>query len=87
MTLREHLTDAAIAAKAQYATYGGAGVALYGGFTANDIAAFCGALAALGGFIAHLFFKWRADRREQEIKALEKQRLLLDIQRLQPPPP
>jgi len=84
--MREHLTDAAIAAKANYATYGGAGMALYGGFTANDIAAFCGALAALGGFVVHLVFKLRADRREKDIKALEKQRLLLDIQRLQSPP-
>jgi len=86
MSMRENLTDAAIAAKANYATYGGAGMALYGGFTANDIAAFCGALAALGGFAVHAFFKRRADRRDAEIKALEKQRLLLDIARLQSPP-
>jgi len=83
MTMREHFTDAAIAGKAQYAIYGGAGVSLFGGFTANEIAAFCGGAAALCGVIVQIIFKLRDDRRRKALNALEQARTRLEIQRLQ----
>jgi len=75
-------TEAAIAAKAPYVTYGAGVVSLYGGFTANEIAAFCGAVAALAGVAVQIFFKLRDDRRRKALNALEQERERLHIQRL-----
>jgi len=87
MTMREHLTDAAIASKAHYATYGAAGVSFWGGLTANDIAAFAGVLIGVCTLVVHIWFKRRDDRRTKALNALEQQRVRLEIQRLQQPPP
>lgn len=58
--------DATIASIAQKTTYAGAGVATYGGLTANEIAAFSGALIAFVGLLIQVFFKMREDRRNAE---------------------
>lgn len=58
--------DATIASVANKATYAGAGVATYGGLTANEIAAFGGLLVAVIGLLIQLVFKLREDRRNAE---------------------
>lgn len=59
--------DLAVSSIASKAMYAGSASALYGGFTASEIAAFGGVAIALLGFIVQLFFKIRADRRDSEL--------------------
>lgn len=58
---------ATIAGVANKATYAGTASALYGGYTANELAAFGGIAIALLGFLVQLWFKIRADRRQVEL--------------------
>lgn len=58
--------DATIASVAHKATYAGAGVATYGGLTANEIAAFGGLIIAVVGVLIQLLFRLREDRRNAE---------------------
>jgi len=81
--MREHLTDAAIASKAHYATYGAAGISFLGGLTANDIAAFAGVVIGIFTLAVHIWFKRRDDRRLRALNELEQTRVKLEIQRLQ----
>jgi len=48
---------------------GGGGIALWGGLTANDIAAFGGLLVAVIGVCIQWYYKRRADRRDAELHA------------------
>lgn len=59
------MNDEVIAAGAQKVAYGGGAASLYGGMTANEIAAFGGLLIALLGLLVQLYFKHRSDKREQ----------------------
>jgi len=63
--------DSTIANMSHAAAWGGAGVAVFGGLTANEWAAFCGGAAALGGLLVQLHFKRRDDRPKKELHALE----------------
>lgn len=56
-----------IAAIAKNTAFAGAGSAMYGGFTANEIAAFGGLLVAVIGVVIQAYFKVRADRRDTEL--------------------
>lgn len=56
-----------IAAIAKNTAFAGAGSAAYGGFTANEIAAFGGLAVAILGVLIQFYFKVRADRRESEL--------------------
>lgn len=58
---------ATVAGIANKATYAGATSALYGGFTANEIAAFGGFAVAVIGLVVQLYFKIRAERRAIEL--------------------
>lgn len=58
---------ATIAGIANKATYAGATSALYGGFTANELAAVGGFAVALIGLLVQVWFKLRADRRDAEL--------------------
>lgn len=57
-------TEAAVAAFAQKASIGGSAAAVYGGWTANEVAAYGGLLIAIVGLLVQVFYKVRADRRE-----------------------
>ena len=73
---RMQLDDATtIAGIANKATYAGAGGAVYGGLTANEIAAFGGLAVAIVGVLIQLYFKIRADRRDQEFHRDRMERL------------
>jgi hypothetical protein len=79
---RMPLDDAhAIAAVANKAAYVGAAGSMYGGFTANEIAAFGGLIVAVIGVLIQLYFKLRADRREAEIfrQRIERLRTRVDL--------
>lgn len=64
-------TSTAILKASQTATYGGGGVAVYFGLTANEIAAFGGVVIGLIGLVTNLVFKWLHYRlaRDQGVKA------------------
>lgn len=59
-------TETTVAAIANKLTYTGGAAALWGGYTANEIAAFGGLIVAVIGLAVQIFFKVRADRREGE---------------------
>lgn len=62
--MKDQATEAAIAAGAQKVSFGAGTVALYGGMTANEIAAFGGLLIAFVGLCVQVHFKRRHDKRE-----------------------
>ncbi len=67
--MRQESIEAAIATVANKATYTGSGLALYGGWTANEMAAIGGLVCAVIGVAVQWYFKRRSDRREAEYHA------------------
>jgi hypothetical protein len=65
--MRQDTVEAAIAAVANKATYAGSGAALYGGWTANEMAAIGGLICAAIGVAIQWYYKRKADRREAEL--------------------
>ena len=61
------LTDSAVAGFAKNAAYAGSASAVYGGLTANEIAAFGGLAVAVIGVIVQFLFRLRDDRRNAEL--------------------
>jgi len=77
-----HTADSTLADIGHATAWGGGGIAVLGGLTANEIAAFCGGAAALGGLLVQVYFKRRDERRKkadeqrkQELHQLETRRL------------
>jgi len=75
-------SDNAIANIGHYTAWGGGGIAVLGGLTANEFAAFCGGAAAICGVLVQVYFKLRHDRRLKALIALKQERERLEIQRL-----
>lgn len=65
--MKEQTAEATIATVASKVTYSGGATAVIGGLTANEIAAFVGAIVAVLGLIVQIIFKLRSDRREAEL--------------------
>lgn len=65
--MRDQATEATIAAVAQKVSAGGGSLALVGGLTANDIAAFGGLLIAVIGLFVQFYYKRKDDRRQDEL--------------------
>lgn len=63
--MRQEATEATIAGIAQKVGVSGGTVAVYGGLTANEIAAFGGLLIAIVGVCVQWYFKRKDDRRNQ----------------------
>lgn len=59
--------DQSVAAIANKTTVAGGGMALYGGLTANEIAAFGGLAVAIVSVIIQWFYKAKANRRATEL--------------------
>ena len=59
--------EATIAAVAQKFTVAGGSTAVLGGLTANEIAAFTGALVAVLGLLVQWYYKRKDDRRQDEL--------------------
>lgn len=81
--MQDEATEAAIAAGAQKVSAFGGGTALYGGLTANEIAAFGGLVIALIGLCVQIYFKRKehrrgveADQRARELHAAQLKALL-----------
>lgn len=74
--MRDQATEAAVSGIAQKASMAGGGLALYGGLTASDIAAFGGLLIAFVGLCVQFYYKRKGDRRATELHAARLQRLL-----------
>lgn len=64
--MQDAITNSTIANVANKATYTGAVSAVYGGLTANEIAAYGGLIVAILGLLIQIVFKVRSDRREAE---------------------
>ena len=64
--MKDQAAEATIAAVANKVSYSGAGAAVIGGLTANDIAAFGGLLIAVIGVVIQFYYKRKSDRREAE---------------------
>lgn len=75
--MKEHMTDAAIAAAAQKWTVGGGLSAVVGGVTANQIAAIGGLVVAILGVMVQVYFKHRDDKRKAEAHKIWMQGKLL----------
>jgi putative exporter of polyketide antibiotics len=61
--MKDEATEAAIAGVAQKVSFGAGTAAVYGGLTANEIAAFGGLLVAIVGVIVQWVYKRKENRR------------------------
>lgn len=69
MNLKEHVAqqtvDATIASAASKTTYGGASLTLGGWLLSSEAAVLFGIVLGLAGFVVNLYFRSRADAREE----------------------
>lgn len=65
MSVKTQAADAALAASASKATYGGAASSGLGVMFSSEAAALAGALVAVLGLLINLYFRRRQDRREE----------------------
>ena len=65
--MKDQAAEATIAAVAQKITVVGGSTAVLGGLTANEIAAFTGALVAVIGLLVQWHYKRKDDRRQDEL--------------------
>ena len=65
--MKDQAIEATIAAAAQKTAAGGGVIALYGGMTANDVAASVGATVAILGLIVQVVFKLLDNKRKREL--------------------
>jgi hypothetical protein len=61
--MRQEATEATIAAVANKVSVSGGAAAVWGGMTANEIAAFGGLLIAVIGLLVQIYYKRKADKR------------------------
>ena len=70
MNLKEHVAqqtvDATVASAASKTTYTGASVTLGGWLVSSEAAVLAGIVLGLAGFCVNLYFRSRADAREEE---------------------
>lgn len=64
-----------VAGVAHKVTYGGGATALWGAYTASEIAAFGGLLIAIAGFVVNYYFKRKTNQREVEYHTARMARL------------
>lgn len=67
--------DEAVAAGAQKVALGGSAATVYGGFTANEIAAFGGLIVAVLGLFVQFYYKRKEDRRREALHAAQLEQL------------
>lgn len=63
------MNSADMAAAAKNVTLASGGVAVYGGWTANEIAAVGGFIVAVIGLCVQIYYKRKSDRRDAELHA------------------
>jgi hypothetical protein len=62
---KETINDAAVAALATKASYATSAATVIAGFTIGELAGLIGIGATLATFVANIYFRWRADQREE----------------------
>lgn len=67
MSIKEHLTDASIAATASKSTYTGAGLTITGWLFSSQAAVAVGMAVGILGLIINFIFRLREDRRQQRL--------------------
>lgn len=73
--MKSEATEGTLAAVAQKVTIGGGSAAVFGGLTANEIAAFGGLLVAIIGLCVQFYYKRKSDRREEALHLARIERL------------
>jgi fermentation-respiration switch protein FrsA (DUF1100 family) len=73
--MKNEATEGTLAAVAQKFTVGGGSVAMFGGLTANEIAAFGGLLVAVVGLCVQFYYKRRQDKRDHALHLARMERL------------
>jgi hypothetical protein len=73
--MKDQAAEATVAAVAHKVTTGGGAVAVFGGLTANDIAAIGGLLIAFIGLCVQFYYKRKGDRRDAELHVAELEKL------------
>ena len=63
--MTQNHTDATVAAVATKVTYTASAATVIAGFTLSELAALIGIIVTVSAFFVNLYFKWKADRREQ----------------------
>ena len=63
--MKEHLTDASIAAAASKSTYTGAGLTFTGWLLSSQAAVLVGMILGVAGLVVNIVFKIKQDRREE----------------------
>lgn len=64
--MKDQAAESAVAAIANKVTYGGGATALWGAYTASDIAAVVGAVVAIVGFAVNYYFRRKDNKRNEE---------------------
>jgi hypothetical protein len=67
MSIKEHFTDASIAAAASKSTYTGAGLTVTGWLLSSQAAVAVGMVVGVLGLITNFVFKLREDRRQEKL--------------------
>ena len=62
-----NIDPGSIATTAKNVTYGGGATALWGAYSASELAAFGGLLMAVLGFVVNYYFRRKDDRRAQTL--------------------
>jgi hypothetical protein len=65
--MKEHITDASIAAAASKSTYTGAGLTITGWLFSSQAAVAVGMLVGILGLITNFVFRLREDRRQEKL--------------------
>jgi len=63
--------------------YGGAGLSILGGLTANDVLAVSGFASAVGGLCVQAYYKRKSDRREQREEQRKQELHELEVKKRQ----
>jgi beta-lactamase regulating signal transducer with metallopeptidase domain len=87
MSLRDHLTDAAIASAGNKTMYAGASTTIAGWLTVNNVVAVLGLLIAMAGFLTNYYYR-RRDHKittrlalEEADRRAERHRLQMEVLR------
>ena len=65
--MKEHLTDASIAAAASKSTYTGAGLTITGWLVSSEAAILVGMVVGILGLCINFIFRLREDRRQERL--------------------
>ena len=65
--MKEHITDASIAAAASKSTYTGAGLTITGWLVSSEAAILVGMIVGILGLIVNFLLRLRVDRRQERL--------------------